>query len=343
MNFFNTDNNKENRSKELCDIYLLYFDETLGHIPLLIHPNDQDKNDEDIMRIITFHPIWFLNEKEQDSLNRIDLEYNKKMYFAKKFYIKSDRKKRRAGLEQSDIEKIVLIIVLPTDLDIFGGALLNKMTEIIKIEYQNTLFKIIESEIAKLEVLKTVKLKEIINNGNLERNKLKNTITIFCKEYFSSVIKQKDATTIKLQKAISFLLLKGIDISYITSDIEKNNFSNIRLFDPEKKTPNLLQSKENFKILNQTIDADFGEFEILVKNQSSKDLINVYIKITYVKDFFEKEILSEKVEKWLSQEELMFITPIVPGILNYLFLVTEEDQKKIKFSRKINLDKRSII
>ncbi|MFX0177948.1 MAG: hypothetical protein ACFE85_17160, partial [Candidatus Hodarchaeota archaeon] len=185
MDFFTAENNKEKSSKELCDIYLLYFDETLGHIPLLIHPDDPLKSDEEIMRIITFHPIWFLNEKEQDSLNRIDLEYNKKMYFAKKFFIKSHRKKRRAGLEQSNIEKIILIIVLPTDLDIFGGALLNKMTEVIKTEYQNTLFKVIESEIAKKEVLKTTPIKEVINNGNLIREKLKSTIKNFCKEYFS--------------------------------------------------------------------------------------------------------------------------------------------------------------
>lgn len=338
MDFVSGNINNENRTKELCDIYLLYFDEVLGHIPLLIHPDDPDKRNEDIMRIITFHPIWFLNEKEQDSLNRIDLEYKEKMYFAKKFYIKSDRKKRRAGLEQSRIEKIILIIVLPTDLDIFGGALLKKMTDVLNTEFHDTLFNVIESELAKLEVFKSDKLKETIKIGDLIRVNLRNTIKNVCQEYFSSVIKQKDATTIKLQKAISFLLLKGLDISYIASDIEKNNFSHIRLFDYEKKSPALIQLKENFKILKKNIYKDFDEFEILVKNQSDKDLDELFIKITYVEDFFEKEILNEKVEQWLSQEELMFIAPIIPGILNYLFLVTDKTQKKIKFSRKINLD-----
>jgi hypothetical protein len=327
---------------KLCDVYLLYFDELLGHIPLLICPDEPLKKTDDVMHFISFHPIWFLNEKSQDSLNRIDLEYNEKMYFAKRFFIKSLRKKRRAGLEQANFEKIVLILVLPADLDIFGGALLNKITEKIMIKYENSLPNVIESEIVKKEILKTDRIKEIIRNGDLVRNELKNTIENVCKEYFSSVIKQKDATTIKLQKAISFLSLKGFDISYIASELKENNFSNIRLFNHEKKAPDLLKSKENFKILDQVVNKEYGEFEILVINQSETIMDDLSVKITYIEEFFEKIIFNEIIDKWLAHEELMFTAPIVSNILNYLFLIADNKQKRIKFSRKITLDKDDI-
>lgn len=329
----------DNLFKKLCEIYLLYFDEIIGHIPFLTCPENLLHNDEEKMRLIRFHPIWFLESQDPNSLNRVDLEYDNKMYFAKKFFIESNRTKRRAGLEHEVNEQIVLILVLPIDLDIFGSALINKLTGVIITEFQKILYQIIESEIAKGEIIKKDNLKVIIEEGDLIKERLRNMIKNVCNEYFSSVIKKKDPTTIKLQKAMSFLMLKGIDISYIAGDIEKNNFSNIRLFDYNKPVQALSQLRENFKIMQILINKDFDEFEIIVENHSSKDIIDLNVKITYIQEFFEKDILNESIELWSPNEKLIFIAPIVEGITDYLFFIIKKKHNTILFSRKISLNK----
>ena len=329
----------DNLFKKLCEIYLLYFDEVIGHIPFLTCPENILHKDDEKMRLIRFHPIWFLKSQDPNSLNRVDLEYDNKMYFAKKFFIESHRKKRRSGIEHEANEQIVLILVLPIDLDIFGSALINKMTEVIITEFQKTLYQIIESEIAKEEIIKKDNLKVIIEDGESIRERLRSKIKNVCNEYFSSVIKKKDPTTIKLQKAMSFLMLKGIDISYIAGDIEKNNFSNIRLFDYNKPVHALSQLREKFKIIHISIYKDFDEFEILVENHSSKDMIDLNVKITYIQEFFEKDILNESIELWSPDENLIFIAPIVEGITDYLFFIIKKKHNTILFSRKISLNK----
>ena len=68
--------NKENGEHSLfgglCVIFLLFYDEIRGHIPLLICSDESIKDDEEKMRSINYHSIWFLNKKEDaDSDNDI--------------------------------------------------------------------------------------------------------------------------------------------------------------------------------------------------------------------------------------------------------------------------------
>ena len=103
----------------LCEIYLLFYDEIRGHIPLIVYPDESVKEDEEKMRPVNYHSIWFLNKKKDaDSMN-IDLEYGDKTYFATKVYLSSKRKKRRAGLSDDSPEVIVIMVALPTDMNIY--------------------------------------------------------------------------------------------------------------------------------------------------------------------------------------------------------------------------------
>ncbi len=56
------------------------------------------------------------------------------------------------------------------------------------------------------------------------------------------------------------------------------------------------------------------------------------------KEFFEKEVLNEKVEKCLPEEELLFITPVIKNTNNYLFSIIEEHSNRTIFSNKIDLE-----
>jgi len=324
--------------KELCETLLFYFDETIGHVPLLICPENALDDDSGKMHLIRYHPIWFLELKDKTTINRIDLEYCNNMYFAKKFIVESKRVKRRAGSFQKMDEIVVLILVLPTDLDVFGGELINLLTKKIIDEFENTLYHVIESEIAKLEVIKTEKLINIIKKGDQIKEEIKAIINLTCEEHFSSVIKQTDATSFKLQKAISYLTFKGIDIDHIVIDAQNESFSKIRLFDYDRVVQQKLGIKDQFKITNINIINNFQEIEVLVKNKSKKEFNDLIVRITYIKEFFEKEVLNEKVEKCLPEEELLFITPVIKETNNYLFSIIEEHSNRTIFSKKIDLE-----
>ena len=54
----NTKTTEKNPFEELAVVYVLYFDEAQGHLPLLIYPDDRYKDDKQFMRPIKYHPIW---------------------------------------------------------------------------------------------------------------------------------------------------------------------------------------------------------------------------------------------------------------------------------------------
>ena len=336
-NFLNKAN-KECPFSELCETLLFYFDETIGHVPLLICPENALDDDSEKMRLIRYHPIWFLELKDKTTINRIDLEYCNQMYFAKKFIIESKRVKRRAGSLQKLGEIVVLIVVLPTDLDIFGGELLKLLKKKLINKFENSLYQVIESEIAKLEVIKTAKLINKIKKGDQIKEEIKAIINLTCEDYFSSVIKQTDETSFKLQKAISYLTFKGIDIDHIVINAQNESFSKIRLFDYDRVVQQKLGIKDQFKITNINIINNFQEIEVLVNNNSKKEFNDLIVRITYIKEFFEKEVLNEKVEKCLPEEELLFITPVIKYTNDYMFSITEEHTKRTIFSKKIDLE-----
>ncbi len=335
-------NNKSSEIKnpfeEMCEIYILFFDETRGHIPLLIYPSEKLIENRKFMRPIKYHPIWFLDVQEQGALDHIDLEYKKHTFMAKKFLTKSKRKKRRAGLEEETPETIVIILSLPTDLDIFGDDLIRNLTNEIRSNFEEKFTELIIAEIANEEIIKTPKIKKNIEKGKVIKTDLIKLIRNIGNNYFSKVIKQADASSIKKQKAISFLYLKGMDFSHISGEEALETFSSIKMFDPSKKSDPDLTLKTPFNITDITVIDDSQELEILVKKNNDKEYKDLRIIITHVKDFFEKELMNQVVDTWFKDEELLFISPIIPHINEYLFFIIEEKNKKKLLSKKIDLN-----
>lgn len=326
----------EDTLEELCYVYLMYFDEERGHIPLLMYPNEDLKEDKDFMRPIKYHPIWFLEMEESEALDHIDLEYKGYTFFGKKFLTKSLREKRRAGLQEETPETVVIIISVQNDLDIFGDELIRKITQLIKEKYADKLYELIECEIAKEEIIKTPKVKQCIEEGEKIKKQMKTLIRTNCKDFFSSVIKERDSSSIKKQKALSFLALKGFDVSYIL-DGDQPGFSNISIFDPTTSPDKELRLKKPFTIVDIIVSEESDELEILVSNNTDKRYENVNVRITHVKEFFEKEILNQKIEEWYPKEELLFISPIIPHIDEYLFFLIKEKGNEKLLTKKINL------
>jgi len=325
--------------EELCVVYVLYFDEAKGHVPLLIFPIEEKqlKQNKRFMRPIKYHPVWFLSVEEQEPLDHIDLEFKGYTFFGKKLLTKSKRKKRRAGLEEETPETVVVIVSLSNDIAIFGDHLIHLMTDEIRSKFDDKLFKIIEYDVVKDQIIKTQAINKIIEDGIKIKEELNNLIHKITDNYFSNAIRQTDTVSIKQQKALSYLALKGIDVSSISGTQNIDTFSNIKLFEPSKETVNKLALKALFIISGVSFIEDSQELEITVRNNTGKEVNNIIINITHVKEFFEKEIMEQEIDLWFPEEELLFISPVIPGIFNYLFFITKKENKEKLLSKKIDL------
>jgi len=317
---FNDDSLEKNPNEYLCVVYLLYFDEKKGQIALLMYPDDTFRYNKKYMRPIHYHPVWFL---ETEDLDHIDLEYKGYTYFGKKFLTKSDRQKRRAGLETHTPETIVLIVSLPIELQIFGDDLIRKLNEQLRNKFEDQFFKVIESEIARDTIIKTPKIQKLITEGTKIKVFIRELIDKVVKEYFSSEIQRKKGSpSLKTQKAISYFSLKGFELTPLSNLQGENGFSSIELFDPTKQEPSI---KTPLSITKINLIENSQEIEITIQNNTREELKNVSITITHVKEFFEKEVMNQNIDFWFSQEELLLVSPIIPHIDEYLISIEKRD------------------
>ena len=314
---------EKNPHEDLCVVYVLYFDEKKGQVPLLMYPDDRLRTDKRYMRPINYHPVWFL---ETEELDHIDLEYKGYTFFGKKFNAKSKRPKRRAGLEEETPETIVIILSLPVEIDIFGDELIKELAEELRYKFEDQLSEVIESEIALDTVIKTPKIQERISKGTKTRVFMRELIDKTIKDYFSKAIeKRSESPSLKAQKAISYFSLKGFEFSPLSSLKGERSFLDVELFDPTKQGSEELVAQAPLSITNLNFIENSQEIEITVQNNTNEELKNITIIITHVKEFFEKEVMSQEVDFWFPQEELLFISPIVPHIDEYLFCIKRGD------------------
>jgi len=334
---FGPSSSKKNPFEDLAVVYVMYFDEAQGHMPLLIYPDDKYRNNKTFMRPIKYHPIWFLSLDESDALDHIDLEFKGYTFFGKKFLTHSKRKKRRAGLEEETPETIVVILSLPNKIELFGDELIRLLSQGVRNKYEDKLFEIIDSEILKEEVIKSTKIKKRIEKGDSIKKELRELIENTANTFFSDVIKNSDSTSIRMQKAIAYLAFKGIDVSHIDSKDHNGTFSNIQLFDPNKKGEVNFVDKTPFMILKINIVEDSQELEILVQNNSLNAIKGIVIRINHLKEYFEKEVMIETIDFWDAQEELVFVSPIIQYIDEYLFFIIDEVTNEKLLSKRIDL------
>ena len=211
------------------------------------------------------------------------------------------------------------------------------VTSEIKEKFDDKIFRIIEYEIVKDQVIKTPLVKKRIEEGQKIKEDLNDLIIQIINDYFSQEIRQSDTRSIKQQKALSYLALKGIDVAYISGAQNVEDFSNIKLFESTKEGVSELELKAPFIMSSVSLFEDSQELEIMVLNNTGKEAKDLVITITHVKEFFEKEIMEQEIDLWFPDEELLFISPIIPGIKEYLFFITEKLSKEKFLSKKIDL------
>ncbi len=290
----------------------------------MIYPDDSIKEDPEKIRIINIHPIWYIEVSEFNGLDPLMFECGERICYGYKFSFKK--------VKNIKIEEIIIILSLPLELEILGCELLKKIVNCIINSFKDKLFMIIDSEITKFEIVKTQDMIEIIRKGDQLKEILLNKLKDICTDYFSYIIKILDSTKIDSQKALSLLMLKGINLS---DSFLKRNDEDIELFKISRIIRSEEEIEEYFSI--QSINQYYSEFEILIQNISKNELNDINIKIIYIMNFSEKEIFNLDLEYWLSEEILVFITPIEPLINDFFIFITDNTRKQILFSRKITL------
>jgi len=281
---------------------------------------------------MNIHPIWYIGVSEIDKLDPLTIECGERICYGYKLIIPSFRKEKKIK-----IEEIVIILSLPLELEILGCNLLKKITDCVIDSYIDKLYLIIESEITKFEVMKTPDMIEIIRKGDQLKDTLLNEFKEICIENFSYVIKILDNTKINSQKALSLLMLKGINLS--NSNLKRNEID-IELFKLSRIRHSKEEIKEDFAIKSIKIIQNYSEFEILIQNSSKNELNDINIKIIYIMNYSEKEIFNLDLEYWLSEEILVFTTPIEPLINDFFIFITDNNMKRKLFSRKISFLKK---
>ena len=126
-------------------------------------------------------------------------------------------------------------------------------------------------------------------------------------------------------------------LTIYTKDYQ-DSFSSIQLFDPSSISEPRYVKRGVFSINKVEITEDSEEIEILVRNNNENEMNNLNIKITHIKEYFEQEVMNQHIDIWFPKEELIFISPIIPLINEYLFFIVEEKSQKRLFSQKIDLN-----
>ncbi len=327
---------KDESIKGLYEIFLAYFNEELGHVPLFTYPAHL-KEDKDECRIISIHSIWWLDTETQQDLEHVDLEYSGRNYLAIKFKAKSYREKSRSGLKTETPEIFVLITSIPINLTPFGTNMLVTIFQKIQ-EIKDELYILIKKELASVKPLKTQQDRQDIQKGTeIEVKLLK-----ICEESIPKITPDVLETLIKVdnvdQQNLAYLLLDDLhDLHFIEPSTREFDVSQ----DEAKIEAPLPRESEVFKrkieIKSISLMDDDRKLKITIKNISGRDLNNITIKISHIQEFFETASWNTTIDIWYTEEELIFQYPRILGENNDEYMLRIEDLtgkllvKKISF------------
>jgi len=319
--------------KGLYEIFLAYFNEELGHLPLFTYPTHLKENKEEC-RIISIHSIWWLDTEPHEDLEHVDLEYSGRNYLATKFKAKSARVKARSGLKTDTPETFVLITSVPVNLTPFGINMLRTLYEKIQ-DLKDELYLLIEKVITSEKLIKTQKDREIIKKGEeIEQKLLK-----ICEDSIPNITPDILDTLINVdnvdQENLAYLLLD--DLHFVEEP-------SVREFDASKRQNEIkvptAEEHEVFKrkitITDISLMDDGQKLKITVKNISGRNLYNISIRITHIQEFFEAASWDTTIEEWFADEELIFQYPRIFGENNDEYMLRIEDSNGKLLVKKIS-------
>jgi hypothetical protein len=330
-----TPESSQARSQEDFTVFLFFFDEARGHLPLLTYPK-QLKNDPKEIQTIKIHPIWWLPEEDESPREPAVFEFGGRGYIAKKFHALSKREKHRSGMDSSTPETFVLAIGAPRDFVFLGQELLPLLYSRILSSVGDRLYVLCERELAIRKPLKAPGDKLKISDGDaLEKN-----IWRICQESLPGLsvsrLQQRREVQTRLQRRMAQLFLEDIAAAPaqgVRSIVlgSKADQSQARV------TP---RRHESFQVIESEQDFEKKAIYLTIMNVTSEEMLeDVQVVISKVRGFFETETWETNVPVWNSGESVRFEAPVgeeeEPEIL---IRISDANQNKLML-KKIHFSK----
>jgi len=299
-------------------VFLCYFDEMRGHIPLVSYPDKNILFDEAATKPIFVHSVWFLSVEEQEDFDHIDLDYSDRTYLAKKFRVPTTRKKERAGSEKDDTETMVLIISVPSDLSVIGSHVLAKVYGAIQDTLTADLYKIVKGDIARAKPIKTIQLQQVIKEADVVIDKFYKLCEWILAPSTTSIL-NKLSDSVTKQKALAYLMLVNG-----TSATGKNAGSGGLFQHTTTAVPSMLPP---ITVSSINFCRDKECIEVILENHMDEDIVGAKIMVSNVQGFFEKHFFEHDVEYWFSHEEIMLKFPFIKNMREYIITVDVDGKK----------------
>ena len=141
--------NYHNQQNTSYGIYLYFFDEIRGHIPLFAYPSGASNENE--KQILSIHSIWWHQDKflTTSKFGTIDLELEGVIYSATLFLCHTLRTKRRSGMDSTKWkpERFVLIVKAPSEVSFIAQEILYELKTSIQGTIGEDLYFLIENHL----------------------------------------------------------------------------------------------------------------------------------------------------------------------------------------------------
>ncbi len=299
-------------------VFLCYFDEVRGHIPLASYPDKNLLFDEAATKPIFVHSVWFLSVEEQEDFDHIDLDYSDRTYLAKKFRVPTTRKKERAGCEADDTETMVLIVSVPSDLSVIGSHVMTDIYDGIKKTLTADLHKVVKGDIARAKPIKTIQIQQVIKEADAILARFYKICEWVLAPSTTSIL-NKISDSVTKQKALAYLMLVN------DSNVGVKNGTVGGFFEQKPSaTPTIMPP---ITVNSTNFCRDKECIEVILENHMSEDIVGAKIMVSNVQGFFEKHFFEHDVEYWFAKEEIMLKFPFIKNMQEYIITVDVNGKK----------------
>lgn len=152
-NHRNTSKLNNNKQIKAYRVFLYFFDEIRGHIPLFMYPSEPINENE--REILSIHSIWWHQERflPPFKFNSIDLELEGIIYTATLFLCHTRRTRRRSGMDLTKWkpERFVLIVKISSSFSFNTKEILYKLKTRIQDDIGEDLCFLVENYQRKTE------------------------------------------------------------------------------------------------------------------------------------------------------------------------------------------------
>ncbi|MFX0084757.1 MAG: hypothetical protein ACFFAU_03710 [Candidatus Hodarchaeota archaeon] len=324
-------------------IYLYFFDEISGHIPLFTYSRDS-LNDENEKQILTTHPVWWHQEKflETQKFLAMDLEIGEVVYSATLFFYNAKRKKKRSGMDSTKWEKelFVLIVRSPSSISFITQEILYELKTRINMNIGEKLCYLVEyyfsfnEKFEEREDQNRIFYPHWFLSNQKEAIELK--LTEICQDLMPQTSFKKLQAYLEDEKerliqnqnvpqAKELLRPKKLHFLIPTiKSIEKTEITKKKVIDSKLKRVKIFQVKQD--PINKRI-------QVFMRNENSHSFHNITIKITQSEGFFKKEILVIQIKEWPVGEERTVEFEPKTELGTIYFLRIEDEHETIRIKR----------